>query len=1248
MIVSSGGTVNAVTVNSGGSLLVEHGGTALNIVENGGYTGIPEKDGQIGIFDDNVTFVPNSFSGVVLLHNTCTIHSGTTGYAMILSAPDPFQPDSVLQVYSGGMVVSATAGVQYEGKNPSAGMGHCAVYLASGALAEGVIVKGSATLVVSSGATATRTNLFPDIIRTGGNQLQSGVWSGQVIVSSGGVANSTHVSGGFVENGDSSHAGGLFLESGAVAKHTIVEGADIFVGSSGFAFVSSGALAYDNEILSGGRMTVFSGGTANSILVARSGTLMLSGGQATGPMTFESGAIVSAIGGAEINFDLTERKPSDAAQINDLSLVQGAPAYTISVSSNQNGGVYRLADGAAGFQETITVYADENAIGSAAVGRTLTFGYLSCTLQLSGSILSLAVNYTPTVSGGEVFSGLVIAPGDVRRGMLYVLSGGKAFDTVIQPGASMTVSSGGFADRTLVSGKLDAAAGYRPLRGTLWVDGGTASRTTLRYGMMQLQNGGHAADTEVVSGGLLQISGGAATGNTIGAGGSMTVVSGTASGNTVVSRGYAAVAQDGVLLDTELQTGGNLRISRGGAAENLAVQSGGKLLVSRGGVLRGELDFADGAVVSALAGAEIRFDLAGRSAGDDALIRNLTAVQGTPDLTITVAADQAAGVYRLAEGAADFARTVTIGSSDGDRGSLAVGGSILLAGTEYLLTLDGQSLLLTAADLTPPDAPVVSADITAVTNGDVTVTAVFSDDSAVCEYSLSGTSWTAYTDGIVFTENGTAYFRGTDAAGNVSEITRYTVSNIDKIPPVKPTVSANITQATDRDVTVTASFSADTVRKEYSSDGETWQNYAAGIVFTENGTAYFRGTDAAGNVSEVARYEVSNIDRVPPDAPVASADITETTNQSVTVTAVFSDDTVKKEYSLDNRSWRAYTGAVVMADNGTVWFRGTDAAGNVSETANYAVTNIDKTPAEPEPGVYGAADDLNADGRADVIMSITQSGHGAYGATGAWLIGEDQIPVWGDLSQRAENWEIFGTGRTAAGKATADVYVRSSDNVLGAWTTGDDGQVTGWETIGEFSSDTEIVGLGDFNGSGQTDLLLRNANGAVGCFFTNGEGWNYFQSLGDEWKLSAIGDLNGDGRDDVVLKHDAGFAGSWLTQADGTMAWADLDTLPEGFAIVGAGDFDGDGTDDVLLQKGSYFGAWLVQNGNAASWMGLGDLPDVTVEQIADFDGDGTDDLRVRTSAGDLGSQLVKGADTLEWKYYGSVGDEWSTSLAAL
>ena len=270
------------------------------------------------------------------------------------------------------------------------------------------------------------------------------------------------------------------------------------------------------------------------------------------------------------------------------------------------------------------------------------------------------------------------------------------------------------------------------------------------------------------------------------------------------------------------------------------------------------------------------------------------------------------------------------------------------------------------------------------------------------------------------------------------------------------------------------------------------------------------------------------------------------------------------------------------------------------------------------------------------------------GATGAWLIQGDQTAAWGDLSTCYYGWEIFGTGSTAADKTTADVYLLGYGNLVGAWVTGADGKVARWQDIGAFDSEMNILGLGDFDGDGQSDLLLRHNNGAVGCFFTNGKGWNYFQSLGNEWTLAAVGDLNGDGLSDVVLKHDAGFAGSWLTQRDGTMKWANLDTLQSGFTIVGTGDFNGDGTDDVLLRKGDYLGAWIVQNGGVSSWMGFGDFGSVSIEQIADFDADGKDDLRIRTTAGDLGALLVRGEDRLTWRYYGSVGQEWSTSLAAI
>ena len=81
----------------------------------------------------------------------------------------------------------------------------------------------------------------------------------------------------------------------------------------------------------------------------------------------------------------------------------------------------------------------------------------------------------------------------------------------------------------------------------------------------------------------------------------------------------------------------------------------------------------------------------------------------------------------------------------------------------------------------PPTDAILSADITVPTNTNVTVTISYPAEAAVKEYKVgaSGT-WTAYTTPVVVSENGMIFARGTDAAGHASNVTSYTVNNIDK------------------------------------------------------------------------------------------------------------------------------------------------------------------------------------------------------------------------------------------------------------------------------------------------------------------------------------------------------------------------------------------------------------------------------------------------------------------------------------
>jgi len=255
---------------------------------------------------------------------------------------------------------------------------------------------------------------------------------------------------------------------------------------------------------------------------------------------------------------------------------------------------------------------------------------------------------------------------------------------------------------------------------------------------------------------------------------------------------------------------------------------------------------------------------------------------------------------------------------------------------------------VTNIDKTAPVKPTASASTTAPTNKSVTVSAVYSSDTATKQYSLNNSTWLAYTTGVTLSNNGAVYFRGIDAAGNVSAVTTYNVTNIDKTAPVKPTASASTTAPTNKNVTVTAKYSSDTATKQYSLNNSTWLAYTTGVTLSNNGKVYFRGIDAAGNISAVTTYSVTNIDRTAPNKPTASASTTAPTNKSVTVTAKYSGDTVTKQYSLNNSTWLAYTTGVALSDNGAVYFRGFDAAGNVSAVTTYNVTNIDKVaPVKP-------------------------------------------------------------------------------------------------------------------------------------------------------------------------------------------------------------------------------------------------------------------------------------------------------------
>ncbi len=285
------------------------------------------------------------------------------------------------------------------------------------------------------------------------------------------------------------------------------------------------------------------------------------------------------------------------------------------------------------------------------------------------------------------------------------------------------------------------------------------------------------------------------------------------------------------------------------------------------------------------------------------------------------------------------------------------------------------------------------------------------------------------------------------------------------------------------------------------------------------------------------------------------------------------------------------------------------------------------TPA-PEPEPSYRAGDFNGDGRDDVLLrhdngTVTEW----LGKSNGGFSSNHAVASYG-LDVR---WQVAGTG-DFNGDGRDDVLLRHDNGTVTDWL----GQANGGFVSNHGNASYALPAgwgvaiTGDFNGDGRDDVLLRHDNGTVtnwlgkanGGFVSNHAVANY--PLDNGWHIEGVGDFNGDGRDDVLLRHDNGTVTDWLGQANGGFvsnhAKANY-ALPAGWDVVSSGDFNGDGRDDVLLRH---------DNGTVTNWLGQANggfvsnhavanypLDDAWhIASVGDFNGDGRDDVLLRHDNG--------------------------------
>ncbi|MBR2345844.1 MAG: AIDA repeat-containing protein, partial [Lentisphaeria bacterium] len=577
------------------------------------------------------------------------------------------------------------------------------------------------------------------------------------------------------------------------------------VNSWGFIYVSGGGIANLTTVNSEGRMFVSNGGIANSTTVKTGGDVFIaSGGTATNIIWTPCAGRVNVENGAHVTY---LSKYSGVYFGSEGKLISSALAMN---EKTVSGTIYVMSSGTAS---------------------------------------------KTTVNWGAAYvyeGGAVNSTGIYNNGSMNIYKGGVADITTVGVNGKMYISSGGTANSTTVSG------GLMNIR-----DGGFASNTEINNGSMAVSSGGTVERTIVNSGGSMLISrGGTANSTTVNESGYMRVQSGgVASSTTVNSGGSMLISSGGTANKTVVNESGYMRVISGGEANDTTVNSGGSMHISRGGVVNGTVvNFAGDMFIysSGIANNTTVKDNANMTVFGGGSANQTTVEHG--NMTI-----RGGGVVR--DTVINAGGNMYIGSGCIHRGSLQLAGDAVVsayAGSiiDFILTdrtvendylINNLSLISGAPTYTVTVSAVQKFGTYKLAQGAGNFSATVSIGNGTVVYG----STTA--NGTMLSYNNTDYILECKSGDLTLKIGDFT-------PPVAPVVNADITAATNQDVTITASFSEDTARKQYCiGDGE-WQDYTGKFTVSENGTVIFRAEDAAGNAI-TKKIVISNIDKKAPGTP---------------------------------------------------------------------------------------------------------------------------------------------------------------------------------------------------------------------------------------------------------------------------------------------------------------------------------------------------------------------------------------------
>jgi FG-GAP-like repeat len=305
-------------------------------------------------------------------------------------------------------------------------------------------------------------------------------------------------------------------------------------------------------------------------------------------------------------------------------------------------------------------------------------------------------------------------------------------------------------------------------------------------------------------------------------------------------------------------------------------------------------------------------------------------------------------------------------------------------------------------------------------------------------------------------------------------------------------------------------------------------------------------------------------------------------------------------------------------DNGDSSFLGLNDTGGFNPSLTLwalTVSNGGETPLQskivgPDPPPLTATHDFNGDGSSEIAWRDTS------GNVVIWLMnvtsGNTQVLSAADYGIINNSWQIVGQ-RDFNGDGKADLLWSNTNGDTAIWLM-NGSAVASTPDLGIVGNGWSIVGTGDFNGDGFGDILWRNTNGDTSVWLMTGTPTTVSvlsaTDLGvvpTSWHIVGTGDFNGNGKSDILWHNDNGDTSIWLMTTTGTQvqvaSTADLGVVPTSWSVALTGDFNGNGMSDILWRNSNGdTSIWFMNGTTVSSVSGLGVVPTSWVAQGAGAD----------------------------------------------